>query len=566
LFKTINNILFSVFSLNLIAIILIWGDVYSQNEIVPVSHPIYEYLKIMQIKRIIPDYNSGMTPISRREVAAYINRIGESRNLTRTEKNQLEDFKIEFEFELYNSLNNSVSVLKEFNELSLFGNKKQKYLYNYSDTNATFFWGLTGNLYSLNEKGDMGDNSIFLGDFGMGIRGTLYNRIGYSLNLFSGKKLGDNNSGLQFAVDNDPVLKANPDFINGYHNYDFFTGSLRYQTKTNWFSLTLGREALNCGYGYIDKLFLSNNTTPFDFMMLDLSYKKIKYTFTYGSINGDSVGTPLKSKNIAFHRLKVQFSDIFKAGYFESVIMSNNPFSFIFFNPISFITSADLNTGAKETTDNNTLIGVDFEINPVKNLALQGSLLIDDINFSTIFKNDITSFDNKIGYQIGTMWASAFNIPDINLNLEYTRLNPFIYSHRSNKDSYTNWGLSLGHDLPPNSDEIALKLKYQITSRLNINLLYQFQRSAEGIYYDSSKNVIINYGGNINIGVGDNQINSKFLLGDRINRNIFTINVFFEPIKQYFLEIQYQYKFQNFIYLSQISHESYLYASLKAFL
>ena len=103
MFKTINNILFSVFSLNLIAIILIWGDVYSQNEIVPVSHPIYEYLKIMQIKRIIPDYNSGMTPISRREVAAYINRIGESRNLTRTEKNQLEDFKIEFEYELYNS-------------------------------------------------------------------------------------------------------------------------------------------------------------------------------------------------------------------------------------------------------------------------------------------------------------------------------------------------------------------------------------------------------------------------------------------------------------------------------
>jgi hypothetical protein len=561
--QTLKHKLYSFFTFFLF--LIIGGNVFSQVETVPVTHPVYEYLKIMQIKKVIPDYNTSVTPFTRSDIASYLKKIGDSKNLSRTEKKQLEDFQIEFEYEINKTLKNTTSLFSKFDESSLFGNKKQKYLYKYADSNATLFMGLAGELYSRSLKADGGDHSILIGDLGLGIRGTLYGRLGYTLNITGGKRFSGKNSDLQFAVDNDPILKSNRDFISGNKNFDFFTGNLRFQTKAKWFSLTLGREALNCGYGYIDKLFLSNNTVPFDFLKLDLAYKKVKYTFTYGSLQGDSLGAELKSKNIAFHRINIQFSDVFKAGFYESVIMSNNPFSFVFFNPISFITSADLNTGAKQTTENNTLMGFDFEINPVKNIALQGSILIDDINMSTIFKNDETSFDNKIGYQAGSIWANAFQIPDMNLTIEYTRLNPFIYSHRSNKDSYTHWGLSLGHELPPNSDEIAVKLKYYISNRLVVNFLYQFQRSAQGIYFDSTINKLINYGGTINRGDGDEVINNKFLLGDRINRNIFTIDFIFEPIKQYTFELRYQHKYLNFIYLSKKEQESQFYAVFKVF-
>jgi hypothetical protein len=546
------------FSLILLLLqVFIPGTIYSQAELVPVTHPVYDYLKTMQVKEVIPEYNSSMIPITRNEISGYLKKIETWKNLTRIEKKQLEDFKIEFEYELNKTLLNSTSVYNKADADAFFGNKKQKYLYNYSDSNATLFLSFAGDLSARTANGDSGNHSILTGDLGLGLRGTIFERIGYSLNTFFGKKFTGKNSDVQFAADNDPILKSNRDFIRGNNNYDFFNGHMRYQTKDNWLSLTLGREAIECGYGYIDKMFLSNNTIPIDFMKLDLSYKKIKYTFAYGSINGDSIGLDLTSKNIAFHRINVQFTDKFKIGYYETVIMSNNPFSFVYFNPISFITSADLNSGAKETTENNTLMGLDIEINPARNLAMQGTLLIDDINFSTIFKNDITSFDNKFGYQIGTIWTNAFQIPDLNLTVEYTRLNPFVYTHRSNRDSYTNRGLTLGHNLPPNSDEIALKLKYYISSRINIDFLYQFQRSADGIYFDSLKNQIINYGGNINRGDGDNLIDSKFLLGDRVNRNIITFNLLIEPIKQYLIEIQYQYKLLNFIYLSKKSRESY---------
>jgi hypothetical protein len=539
------------------------GDVFSQLEIVPVSHPVYEYLKTMQIKGVIPEYNSSMVPISRNDIATYLLRIEKEKKLTRVEKKQLEDYKIEFEYDLNKTLKNSTSLVKKFDEVSILGNKKQKYLYNYADSNATLFMDFIGNLSYGSLQSDVGNHSIALGDLGFQVRGTLYDKIGYSVSFINGKRLYGKNSDMEFAIENNPILKANPNFVNDDNYFNYFNGHLRYQTKNNWLSLTLGREAINCGFGYIDKLFLSNNTVPMDFLKLDLNYKKINYTFTYGSIKGDSLGVELKSKNIAFHKLNIRFSDYLKVGYYESVVMNNNPFSFVYFNPISFITSADLNSGAKETTENNTLMGFDFELNPIKNIALQGSLLIDDINFSTLFKDDSTSFDNKFGYQTGLIWTNAFQIPNMNFIFEYTRLNPFIYSHRSNKDSYTNWGLSMGHALPPNSDEIAVKLNYSITNRIKFNLLYQFQRSAQGIYYDSISKQIINYGGNINRGDGDILIKRKFLLGDRINRNIFTAYLVLEPIKQYILEFKYQFKYVNLLYLSENNKEHLFLANLK---
>lgn len=546
-----------------VIIFLFAQNVFSQVELVSVSHPVYDFLKRMQLMGIIKDYNSSMIPISRLEVSEYIKRAENSSNLSKTDRRIIEDFKIEFEYELNNSLRNSTSLTKKIDTESFFGNKTQKYVYNYADSNATLFLDFLGDMSFKSRNSDLGDNSIILGNLGLNLRGTLFNKISYSVGYSGGKRIFGNASDIKFAIEVEPKLKTNPKYSEEHNYFDFFDGYFRYQTTNNWFSLALGRQAINCGFGYIDKLFLSNNTVPIDFLKLDLKYKKIRYSFVYGSLKGDSLGVDLNSKNIAFHRLNVQFSDVFKFGYFESVIMSNNPFSFVYFNPISFITSADLNTGAKETKKNNTLMGLDFEINPVRNISLQGTILIDDINFSTMFKRDSSSNDTKIGYQAGTMWTNAFSLPDLSIIFEYTRLNPFVYSHRSNKDTYTNWGLSLGHLLPPNSDEIAVKLIYNISNRIKINLLYQFQRSAQGIYFDSISKKIINYGGNINRGDGDYSFDNKFLLGDRVNRNIVTCNFSIEPIKQYFIEIQYQYRYYNLLYLSKNEKESYFFTNLR---
>ncbi|MBK8551912.1 MAG: hypothetical protein IPL53_12925 [Ignavibacteria bacterium] len=151
----------------------------------------------------------------------------------------------------------------------------------------------------------------------------------------------------------------------------------------------------------------------------------------------------------------------------------------------------------------------------------------------------------------------------MNLALEYTHLDPFVYSHRSNKSTYTNYLMSLGHALPPNSDEIAAKFSYDITNRLQIDLLYQHQRSGEGIVVDSTGRLIANYGGNINFGLGDAYLRTNgFLDGTRINRDIFTAGIYWEPVRQFYLEGKFQYRIINNLTEDIKFKDSYYFATV----
>jgi hypothetical protein len=205
-------------------------------------------------------------------------------------------------------------------------------------------------------------------------------------------------------------------------------------------------------------------------------------------------------------------------------------------------------------------MGLDMEIMPTKKLSFQASMLIDDLNFSHLFGGTYSdgspALDNKFAWQVGTLWTDAFWIPNLTTALEYTRLNPFVYTHGTNKSEYTNWTLPLGHDLPPNSDEIALEFSYDVTHRLNVKLLYQKQRSANGVIIRNDT-LIINYGGNIERGDWAKGQYAIFLDGNRINRDIITAQLVWQPIRQYFLELKYVYEFQDLIYLNKKIKDHY---------
>lgn len=549
------------FYLILILLFLFFNKSFSQIELVEVSNPVYDFFKRMQLMKIIPQYNSSDIPISRSEAAKYIIDIKKNINtLNAEDRNFLNDYENEFEFEISGKTGNQVNLFGK-NGLKSFTNyNKIKHTYFYTDSNKTFFGDVTGLISQRGSSGDsMRKNSVFLGEFGIKIRGSLFNSVGYYLKLSNGQIASGNDSALIFASATDVILNTNKNLIPR-KNYNVFEGYLRYQTKTNWLSVTFGRTPVNFGFGYIDKLFLSNNTVPFDFGKLDLNYKSVNYSFAYGSINGDSVNKQLKSKNIATHYLNINFSNSFKLGLWESVIISNQPFSFTYLNPVSFLTSADLSIGKDQTTENNSLLGIEMEIIPFRNFSFQSSLLVDDLTFGTLGKKDSLN-ENKFGWQFGTQWTNSLNM---NLMLEFTHLDPFVYSHRSNKSTYTNYSLSLGHALPPNSDEIAAKLSYDISNRLKLVLLYQHQRSGEGIILDSTGKVIANYGGNINFGSGDAYLRTNgFLDGTRIDRDIFTANFYWQLLRQFYLEGKFQYRIINNITKDLKFKDSFYFATLR---
>ncbi len=553
------------FSYLFLVILTFSVDAFAQVEMVNPSHSVYGYLERMMTMKVITDYNPANIPISREAVSSFLKIISDNQNkISNVDRKILKDYEVEFEYELTGGIKRSASLFKSLK--NVFSDDRQKYLYAFNDSNATLFLDGLGNISQRESRGDsLGRHSITLGELGFRVRGTLYNSVGFYLRASNGQKLSGDSGDVRFARNTDPKLYAQYKFSYEQNNFDTFDGYLRYRTNGEWLALMVGRNPVYQGFGFIDRLFLSNNTVPFDYLRLDLGYKAVKYTFMYGSLRGDSLGRSLNAKNIATHRLDVQFSNAFRMGLYESVITANNPFSFTFLNPISFLTSAELSHASQsgQQNDNNSILGIDAMVIPARKFALQGSLLIDDLDFGKLFSSDTNDVTNKFAWQLGLLWSDAFTIPNLSLKTEYTYLDPFIYTHTSNKTTYTHWDLPLGHHLPPNSDEIALQLDYNISNRINLNLLYQHQRSANGIVTDSSGRVIINYGGNLNNASGYSYSHPEFLEGNRVNRDILTANFTWQFLRQFFIELKYVHRVFNNIDLGDKLKDDYGFATFR---
>ncbi len=541
------------FFMSVLLLLLFCPPVKAQVELVPVNHNVYNFMKRMQVKGIIENYSSAHLPYDRRNIYSFLQTISAGRDkLSGTDSKILDEFIIEF---TPPELQKDSLVYSFFNAPSIseiFGNTKQKYLYRYADDNASLFIDGAGYLSYRSFKGDTYDNSLVLGELGIRLRGTLYNSIGYYAHITNGRQISGEKGDRITAASFDYRLASNVKFINEKY-FDSFEGYLRF-APAGWFSLTAGREGLVYGFGYADRLFLSGNGPPFDFLKMDLSYKSLSYSFVYGNVKGDSLGRPIDSKNIVCNFLTINLGN-FKLGLFEAVIIANRSLNFTYLNPFSFIISADYS--AQLRNDDNSIMGLTFEIVPFKNFALQGTWLIDDMDFRTLFKPG-GARDNKFALQAGILW-NEFILPDLCLTAEYTRLDPYVYTHRTNVTAYTHWNLSLGHHLPPNSDEIILKAGYNFSQRIRMGASFSYQRSAEGFTQNTKGEIIFNSGGNLLRGDGDLNSMPAFLKGNRYDKKTLCLNLYIEPVKQIYLSINYTRIMQDIFYLGASSSDDILY-------
>lgn len=558
-FKTMRKILL-VISLLILFVFTESEYSFSQVELVPVEDPVYDYFKRMQLLDII-NYNSSDKPISRRKAAEFISTIKDNeRKLTKIDREILSDLETEFSYDLTGSLDKSQGFLND-GKFNIFNDKKQKYLYMFADSNASFFFDGIGSLQQGLSTGDSaGKRVVTLGRVGFKMRGTVLNSVGYYLRADNGMVLGGNRHDRRIAYVDDQKLIVNGKFL-GDGFFESYEGYIRYAMKNDIFSAMIGKENVQNGFGYNDNLFQSDNTVSYNYIRFDLNYKALHYSFMYSSLRGDSLGIrEIAMKNLVSHRLTLSLSNRLRFGIYEALVTVDRPFNITYLVPLSLLRGADYNAGNEQSGLNNALMGFDVEYMPVNKFAMQGTLLIDDLNFSTLFDNKQDdgrpANDNRFGIQIGSIWTNAFTVPDLTAALEYTLIDPFVYTHRTNKAQYTNWTLPLGHNLGPNSDEIALKLNYNFSSRLRAELLFQHQRSAKGVVIQNDS-LIINYGGDINRGDTDIRQPHKFLEGNRINRDILTINLNWQPIRQYFLNLKFVHRNINKIFNSSSLKDSF---------
>ncbi|MFZ1321381.1 MAG: hypothetical protein WAT71_07480 [Ignavibacteria bacterium] len=534
---------FLLFLLFTITIFTFSDKIFAQIENVPLTDPVYNFLKEMRVKRIITDYNDDDPNMSRFQVADRLKTMYKKKDqLTKTENEILKKYMIEFVPEELNSMTTT----------SLFGGNtgasdglkglvtdKQKYLFAYQKNKNNIFINVIGNLFYVNGLKPTTKSNSWLFDGGIDIRGSLFEKLGYNLSVAKGGAAGDS----VLIASAYPQITSTFKYVENIENiinYDFTNGYIKYYTSPSEgmdLSIQIGREQLKYGLGYSKRLALSGDAPNMDFLKFNFKYGIVNFSSIFGSTIGEF--TPVRdlryTKYFTANRLKLSFDKLFDVGIGETIISSRG-IELGYLNPLLFYKFAEMSL---QDRDNGTLF-FDVQTHFLKDLEFQGTFFLDENILSNL--SDLEKQTNKTAYQLGFYWYEPVGFRNFSLIFEYTKIRPYVYTHFDPENIYTGFGVILGHPIGPNADQLFVKMNYNFSARVSANMEFQKTRKGENVY-NSNGDVVINVGGSVydTFVAGRDSDIAYFLDGIRVNDYSVRFNLVYEPLLNYTFDLNYVY-------------------------
>ncbi|MCP5064037.1 MAG: hypothetical protein GY936_16470 [Ignavibacteriae bacterium] len=545
-------------------VIIFTSIVQSQVGYVSIDDEIYNYLERMNTIGIIEDYNSFELPKTRSEITKHLIEITKKQiNLDSIDKKKLDDFINEFELDIKNSTLESESFIPN-GQLKYLLSDKEKYLYSYHDSNkVSVFVNLIGKLdyLSKNQSDPNYNSNSLVYRFGGEVRGSLFNRLGFSARTTNGSFSGNKKLAQSFGS-----LKYNYKFTNTTgselgENFFDETESFLF-LDFNYANFKIGNDRKLIGYG-THKLFLGDIAPRLEYFQLNLNYKSIHFSSFHGKLLGSNQSgydseygslNAITDKYLAYHRVNFAFSKHFNFSLGEMIIYSRRNLDISYINPFNFYKSSE---HANQDRDNSMLF-LDIQNNSIKGLKIFSSLLIDDIDFGKVGTG---WYGNQTLLNIGVFSSLLYNYVPIDMELQYIRIDPFVFSHRIPDNNFTNLNFNMATNLQPNTSAGNLNLYYRPTHRININLGITY--AVHGANAIDENDAIVNYGGDLLTGyrIGDKE-EVYFLDGEKeIFRNI-KIKTTYEPIKNWIFVLDINY-FNNS--LARSHFEKYFYTNFSLY-
>ncbi len=329
----------------------------------------------------------------------------------------------------------------------------------------------------------------------------------------------DMSNGIRFAGPPEAAISVDPSLgrilkftIEARRYFDRYTGYI--QLRWGSARLRFGREPLSLGYSPIDNLILSPQAPPLDGLLLELRHGSLRFTYLHAAAEGtDTAGAPVPSKFVALHRLGWEPLPQVSIAAYDMVVYSGRGLDLAYLNPLAFFVSAGLQTAERSNRDN-SLLALEAAVRPWHRVLLYGTLLVDDLNFSTLFDTTVAGNTNKFAFQLGTAVLLPLGSLGVRVAAEYVRIGPFVFSHRTIVNSWTHLNTPLGYDMQPNSDRWALQVRYWLAPRFWLNLGADYTRHGENLLGTDGR-LLVNVGGDILRGDGDVLTPNRFLRGNR---------------------------------------------------
>jgi len=526
-------------TLTIITFLLINFTLLAQVENVPVSNPVYNFLLRAETKGLLPHYSLSILPWQKHTVISALKLIRENDSLlSENEKNILNNFEREFEIV---TVNRAVMFYSEMDTVQVFSKKMfsdyEKAFYHYADSNKNV---TVHPLASLDIIDDINsNNSLLMGTLGIRLFGTLTNNFGYYLQVTNTAMLkGDSVLAL---LDN--KYAHNIKFTKYNSDADIAESHVAYQNK--WFYASLGRETKLNGSGLLQRIYVNDLSPAFDAITVAAKFKTFEYVFSHNSLLGlpspdhNQVGVDavIPNKYLVMHNyiFKPKWGEI---SIFESVTYSRD-FEFAYIVPLSFIKSLE---HARHDRDRAN-IGLNGTFRPINNFQIKGTWYLDDIKFSEIGKN---YWSNKTAWNIAVITSM---IKNIDLGLEYSRVEPYTFTHFNQQNAATNDSILFSSYILPNSDRWSIFFQYWWGQRYPIKLNISYTRHGNNIY-DEEGNLIFNAGGDplqtTRWGLDSDRVD--FLGGDLVKFINAEFTVGYEFIRNFSIHFSYNLKAEKDIF------------------
>ena len=505
--------------------------VIAQTEYVEVVNPVYSFLERMETLHLIEGYNSFLLPKTRNNISEFLKQIIPKGNeLNEIDKEYLDDFKTEFEYEILGTLKNSSSIIAK--SRNYFADETQRYLYFInSPGKANLFINLLaeGKFLFTNDRELKNSYSATAGIIGGEIRGTLLNKFGFKLRGTNGALFGNKQAG--YIINS---LRNNYKF-NEKPEEKFFDETEGYLTADfDLINFKIGRDKILAGYGETKSL-ISNNSPMFDYVSMNINYDVFNFSYFHGKLLGkykylnDRITGGeafVEEKYIAFHRLGFNLNKHADFGFGEIVVYGGRPVDFSYLNPFNFYKSAEHSNRDRD----NSILFFDFNNNSIKSIKLSGLLLVDDISFSKIGSG---WWGNKTLINIGLLFSQPLSSLPLDIRLEYIKIDPYVFSHRLYKNNYTNFGIGLSEPLQPNSSLINATFEYRFSNKLKVKTGASY--SVHGANPISSSGKVVNVGGNALLGHRSFDAEQvKFLSGVKEYFRNIEATLVYEPMNELF--------------------------------
>jgi hypothetical protein len=448
----------------------------AQSVYVPVQHEAYDFLKRMEAHQFLVGYKDAAKPLSRIQVtSALIELEKHAVDMTRVERETFEFLKTEFKYEIL-----KISGDREPTQI-------RWHVYSANLTEGMINFDLN---YSLSRVSITGQ-SMSSRSQGFKTYGYVFNDIGFYFNitdnLISGDWIdyrrfndGDINKCYWLSAEDKnyysriktPQRGVIPSQLYKKNEYQYDEINAQFSWQLGSFNISLEKMNNVWGYGKNGTVIFSDNAPSYPQIKMRVPLSKnIDFVYFHGELNSnlsDSSRTYVinyidpaytkyrditHSKYIAAHQLEVSLWNGVDLSIGESVIYSDRGPLLIYLVPIMFFKAAEHYNGDK---DNCQLFG-SLDLNVIKNVNAYISLFIDELNTDKLF--DPNYSHRQVAFTTG---IQVFDIPsnNIDMTLEYSRVNPAAYNHNIPAVTFTNNGFVLGNWMGQNADNLYLELGF----------------------------------------------------------------------------------------------------------